>query len=180
MKKTILGLAIFAISLNGFCQEASTELTEIAQNKPLHFIGIQAGTATGVGFSYKLINNNFGLQVTGIPIFNEDSFWSSAGLTLTYRFGPKNFMEEPIRFLIYAAANHLYDKYSYEDYYLNGNSYTLTNIDQQVNTALGFGVEYTSLERFNFNVMAGYGLYLDGNFKTNLSVEAGVHYRIGK
>ena len=180
MKKTIIALSLLTISLNSFSQETSPEVKEIAQNKPLHFVGIQAGTATGVGFSYKLISNNFGVQVTGIPIFSEDSFWSSAGLTLTYRFGPKNFMEEPIRFLIYAAANHLYNKSSYEDYYLNGSSYTITDIDQQVNTALGFGVEYTSLERFNFNVMAGYGLYLDGNFKTNLSVEAGVHYRIGK
>lgn len=180
MKKTILGLALLGIVLNGFSQETLPEVTETSETKPIHFVGIQAGTATGVGFSYKLISNNFGVQITGIPIFSEDAFWSSAGLTLTYRFGPKNFMEEPIRFLIYAAANHLYNKSSYEDYYLSGGAYTITDIDQQVNTAIGFGVEYTSLERFNFNVMAGYGLYLDGNFKTNLSVEAGVHYRIGK
>lgn len=50
-----------------------------------HSLGVSAGATSGVGFSYRFLPNKWGVQVTGVPLFEASRTVFSAGLTALYR-----------------------------------------------------------------------------------------------
>jgi hypothetical protein len=82
MNKYIIYIFIFLVSNLGFAQEDQT--SDILKSK--HSLGLQMGTTSGVGFSYRYMPKNFGVQVVGIAGSVMEDFISSTGVSLLYRF----------------------------------------------------------------------------------------------
>jgi hypothetical protein len=173
MKNSIL-IFLLAISVSAAYAQDS-----LATDRKQHLLGIHAGVSTGVGVSYKYIVNNFGIQLTGIPIFNNENVWTSAGGALSYRFKTDYINEEPLSFLVYAGLHHLYSKEAAGSVELISGEIVESTVEKEhYNSGVGFGLEYTTEDTFMINVMAGYGLILDGATRTTLAVEIGIHYKL--
>ena len=179
-------LAIFLVALTTFsayAQDASNqkiEPTDPFYQKGQHFLGLNAGGSTGYGFSYKYLKNKVSFQLTGIPIFSEDDIYTSVGVQLTRRIGHSSFNNDPIHFNVYTGAHHIYNSYTsyiFPDY-VGSTPQQTTSSDQQVNIAVGFGLEYIAMKKLSLNFNAGYGVRLDGAPATFFSAEAGIHYRL--
>lgn len=171
MKKNffVLTLSMICLTLSTFAQSDSTS-TELPAPSSLdtahHHVGVHAGVCTGLGFSYRYTKNKIGLQLTGIPIFNDGLSFVSGGVALTYRplLTPEN--SDKMQFLVYTGGHVLatgYSRYSYIE---------------ALNIAVGLGLEQMIFNNITFNLMLGYGLNLADGINTIPSIETGFHYKI--
>lgn len=178
MKKQITTLLFVFISSLSFSQDTSAD-SSTSTNAQSHYIGFNVGAASGLGFSYKFIKNRFGIQVTGIPVFNDGDIWTSAGLAITWRKKKKK-LDDPFTFLFYGGTHYIYDRSNNGYYYRNimGDVVYSDSNEQQLNSALGFGFEYQMSKNFLFNLMAGYGVIVDYRAKSFISGEIGIHYKL--
>jgi hypothetical protein len=165
----ILGLMLI------FNASAQTDTTVRSTDKLFsntHYFGLSAGLTSGFGLSYIYWPKTFGFQVTALPIYKDDEFFYSAGLT---------FLQE----LSKSKRTRLY-------LYL-GNQ--ITNIepfdnDFNYNIGIGPGIEQGS-DSFKFHLRIGYALYLNHNksyysesttndFSLLPTLELGWFYNFGK
>jgi hypothetical protein len=172
MKKYLL---IILLGLTSTMYSQDSLVTETNQ----HLLGVHAGVSTGIGLSYKFIHKKFGIQLTGIPIFDDENVWTSAGGALSYRIQTSEINKEPLSVLLYCGIHHLYSKQNGDSFEIySGDLLASPTTKSHFNTAVGFGLEYTTEDTFMINIMAGYGLILDGSARTTLAFEIGVHYKI--
>lgn len=182
MKKlTIVTLTILFFSAFSFGQE-----TEKKESKNMY--GINFGATTGIGLSYKHWENKFGVQITGLPVKNDDNFDFSAGLTIFYSLKQKKYLN----IFTYAGGNYMssgfdfifnmHPIYSFANlkrrrYYIVENK---TNYDANyLNTSIGAGVELG--KNPVVTIMAGYaGFDLTEEYKLFPAIELGLHFKINE
>jgi hypothetical protein len=157
--------------------------TSQAQNDSVnykHSLGLSAGVSTGVGFSYRYWPKRIGFQVTGIPIFSSNRFFSSSGVSVLAKIRDFN----DIRLFGYLGTNMNYSRYAFGGFGEPTNFSTYT-----FNSALGVGFRFNFLKYFELNLQTGYGVQyiigdnffqptISGNnyYQTNLSGEIGLYY----
>ncbi len=169
MKRTLLTLLFvlpFITSIINGQEETKTHKNEF---------GGQAGFTTGLGFSYRHWFNDFGLQISGIPIKTDNMFFGSIGGTALYTLKNTKY----IRTYLYMGAHYIYSKdtYDYYDYY-DGTSYIYeetTDIEEILNIGIGPGFAVGRIVEFNLQI--GYGAY-DILYEFNLlpTIEIGLFY----
>lgn len=149
MQKSIIILLLIFASLPSFSQENNFD------EPKKHYIGATAGFTTGVGFSYGYFPNNFGLQITGMPIKTDDYFFYNIGLTAFYK---------------------LYNKKRFSTYLYLSNLYVSENENKEYNLGGGFGIE--SGKFVVFRLMIGYGFF-DVIHAINIfpTCEIGLYYK---
>jgi hypothetical protein len=133
-----------------------------------HSLGLSAGLSTGLGFSYRYWPKRIGVQVTGIPIFSSNRFFSSSGLSVLAKIRDLN----NIRLFGYLGTNLFYSR---------SKSVWTGNINESYNffSALGAGLRFNFLESFNLNIQTGYGVFYQPNsnsYQTAPSGEIGFYY----
>ena len=132
MKTLKLALLILLISPTCFAQDLDD-----SKSVAKHYIGFHAGFSTVVGFSYKLIDRHFGIQITGLPTYQDGDVWSSTGLAITYRLNKDLSVERKFIPLIYLGVHHLYEFNKAGDYYYLNDEVTYTSKPQhKVNIAV--------------------------------------------
>lgn len=80
-----------------------------------HSLGLHAGLSTGQGFSYRYFPNKWGVQVTGIPIFNgNNGYYTSSAISILYKIKEHKKVD-----LFTYLGNHLIFE-RYQSYYWSG------------------------------------------------------------
>jgi len=146
MRKIIFITVIFCISLlisnKTIAQDSIPPLSK--KIRYAHGLGIGAGFTTGLGLTYRYFPKRFGVQATFGAFGIKPKQNYSSGLTLLYNL--KDF--DKSRLFLY-FANHLYiTEYDYKD-----------DMEQFVNTGMGFGAELFSQPYFSASLMTGYAYY---------------------
>lgn len=178
MIKTLsVAFLLLFITNTSFSQDAVADTS-----KGAHYLGLNAGFTTGVGFSYKYVKNRIGFQFSGIPIVNDGDLWTSAGIAFTVRSKKSLTSGKKYAPLLYFGAHTILEsqeQYCYYDWSTGAevSNEKITDFSL-VSGAIGFGFDYKLNENFLFNFMTGYGLYYTGSFSTNLSGEIGLHYKM--
>ncbi len=172
MKKTLLTLAFILPFLTTVV--CGQEETKTHKNE----FGAQAGFTTGLGFSYRHWFNDFGLQISGIPIKGDEFFFGSIGGTALYTLKNTKY----VRTYLYLGAHYIYSKdtydaYEYNDYYddITYSYEATTEIEEILN--IGFGPGFSVGRIVEFNLQIGYGAY-DILYEFNLfpTIETGLYY----
>ena len=126
--------------------------------RAVHRVGFQAGTTTGVGFSYKFQPNKFGLQLVSMPIFDgEGNVLASFGLSGLYRFLELNRAD-----IFGYIGNHLF----------------IGRTDVGYHVGLGAGLDWHVWPGvLDLSFQSGYGVYyLNDRPFSLLTGEIGLHY----
>ena len=145
--------------------------TSHAQNDSFiykHSLGLSGGLSTGLGFSYRYWPKKIGVQVTGIPVFSTNRFFSSSGLSVLAKIRDLN----NIRLFGYLGTNLFYSR---------SKSVWTGDINESYNffSAVGAGLRFNFLEAFDLNLQTGYGVFYQPNsnfYRTALSGEIGLYY----
>ena len=140
-----------------------------------HFVGLHVGTTTGYGFSYRYWPTKLGVQITGIPIFTQNSYNVSTGFSLLYKLRDNNRID-----LYSYLGNHLLFESNTNQYnnfgYIIGTtkqSYTTYNI------GIGIGLKIDFLEVLDINFQTGYAFNnITDSFYTGLAGEIGLYYQL--
>lgn len=151
-----------ALTLEVYSQKDTTE-----HRLPLkHALGVQFGTTTGFGFSYRYMPNKWGVQVVGVAGTIMEDFVSSVGFSALYRF------HQAERIDVFGfVGNHFltYRSYGYSD--------------RLWNAGLGAGINYKFSEVFSVNYQLGYAIFnlsTNNNFSNGpisaVAAEVGIHY----
>jgi len=190
IKNLSIAFMLLFITSASFSQDTTPEgetleAQAVDPTKGTHYLGLNVGSSTGIGFSYKYTKNRFGFQLSGIPIFTNGEFWASTGIAMTLKSKKSLTSSSKFAPLLYFGAHIItqrhqqYEYLSYEDYYPYEpiSSEKVTEITM-FSTAFGFGFDYKIDKHFLFNFMTGYGLYYTGDFSTNFAGEIGLHYRL--
>jgi hypothetical protein len=153
----IIWICIITISLNG---QKNDSLSNDIKTKKFdnHFLGINAGITTGLGFSYRYWPGRSGFQITFLPLYDKEKTYVS--FSTTYLFEIKQYKSS--RFIFY-SSNHITNILVSHNRYVD-------------NLGVGIGVDYLYSD-FVINFMVGYtGIDLFDDFKTRPSVESGIFY----
>lgn len=84
MKKFILItlLGLFRWNSSSLCQESELiSNTNKFEHKHKHYIGANAGFTTGLGFAYRYWPKKSGVQISILPIYDENNIFVSVGTT---------------------------------------------------------------------------------------------------
>lgn len=166
MKKLLLSISLIFAFFLSFSQQNNNTPNNSTYKSKKHLIGLNAGSSSGIGFSYKYVNKRWGIQASGIPIFDNSLQFASFGLAGTYRVIDPEKNPYNTAFLLYAGTHLLT--------WRNGISRYETNLIY----ALGFGFEHKLNDRLELSMMAGYGLYTGDSYLTMIAGEFGLHYRL--
>ena len=170
MKKIILlVIAIFIFLGYLYCQEPVSTI------KKQNLIGVNIGMTTGAGFSFRHWHNDFGLQVTLLPIKPDENFDISAGLTFFYLLKQKKYSN------IFLYMGHHYMSEGFAVIYEQTPLANLldSNFDYNYNIGIGAGAELG--KNPVFSVMGGYAGYdVLGDYKLLPTVELGLYYKLNK
>jgi len=171
----ILGIIFTTAIFPLFAQESPDFTGERSSFK--YSLGLHAGASTGQGFSYRYFPNKWGVQVTGIPIFNgNNGFYTSSAVSILYKIKEHKKLD-----LFTYLGNHLVFE-RYQSYYgiwpepEPGPTYVT---DRTYNIGLGAGVNIHYWEVLDLSIQAGYGLTSWNNapLYTVFSSEIGVYYK---
>ena len=171
MKNLITILIIATISFTtSFGQEKGIQKSNM--------LGINAGTTTGVGISFKHWHNKFGIQVTGLPVKIKNEFDFSIGLTGFYKIRERKYAN------LFVFTGHTL--MTEEFYRINSIDPILSvlsennrnrNTEPDYNASIGFGAELG--KNPIFTVMIGYGAFeitrYDYLYPT---IEMGLHFKL--
>jgi hypothetical protein len=168
MKKILLIICSFFVLQYSFAQE--NEKLEIRKNE----FGINAGTTTGVGLSYRFWPARIGFQLTALPIKVDKDVWVSGALTFLCKY----YEAEYVRCFAYLGNHFIYDNKKYRSYdplpYQNNNYYEAKST-YQYNIGLGTGFGFGKTVKYN--IMIGYGAYdITGKFNLLPAGEMGLYY----
>ena len=177
-KHTLMVIAFSFVSIAAFSQAADE--AKIPHYK--YAIGIGAGFSTGYGLSFRYTPSKFGLQANFAPYYSETVKTYSGGITFLYTL-----IEARTTNLFIYQGNHYYSNSTveYRDtvsqiYYSSDpdlpNVVKEKTTESYFNNGIGFGIEIIIAKRIGFNLMAGYGFYV--NFtQVNVTGEAGLYYK---
>ena len=142
-----------------------------------HEFGFHAGFTTGAGFSYRYWPNNYGLQITILPVKTEDQTFISLGLTGLYSF----YNSKRLRFFGYLGNNYTVNNYSttvYDNWDPINGSTTHKVFSRNKTYNIGFGPGFGFGSTVRFNLMLGYGFYdVFGKFNVYPTGEVGLYFR---
>lgn len=174
MKKIITLLS--AVLLASGLQAQTDYGTETETNDFRFAIGAHSGSTTGQGFSFRYQPEKFGIQLTGIPIFNgRDNFYSSTGLTLMYTLRK----HERLDLFTYLGNHYIYQRYeSFVDMWpMPSEPVILT--ERNYNIGLGAGINIHLWQVLDLSLQLGYGVYNvnNSNINSNIAGEIGLYYR---
>lgn len=169
IKKICLPILIFLFTALTFGQEEQT-------NTP-HHLGLNLGSTTGIGFSYRYWPNKIGFQVTGIPIISPGGrSFSSIGLSLLYLLQENKkidlFGYLGNHFIITTSNNYLYNPNT-------GVGMTKKVTNANYNVGVGLGLRLRLHQKLNLNLQSGYGVYQIGNKSIlgTIAGEIGLYYQ---
>jgi len=148
--KTLFILLLSLLSFSSFSQD-SIELAF-----PKHYIGLHAGTTTGIGFSYRFWPKKLGIQATSVPIFTKDGYLISFGLSGLYTLKTGKYVN-----LYSYVGNHLALTQTTQYYYdpiLQKDTETIIN-STSYNIGAGIGYQIKFLKVLDFNLQGGLGFF---------------------
>ncbi|KPK82156.1 MAG: hypothetical protein AMS27_14850 [Bacteroides sp. SM23_62_1] len=135
------------------------------QKKIEHSIGVAFGFTTGYGLAYRLKINTIGFRTNFAPYIDQYKNIYNIGLTLTKDL----ITNEKTKFLIYFS-----NSYNYENFH--SVAVPSRELNKYLNTGIGIGIEFILLEKIEFDIMAGYGVYRRTD-EVNMTAEAGFFYK---
>lgn len=156
---------------------ANTSAQEETSNSNMtfkHSFGVHAGASTGLGFSYRYFPEKWGVQITGIPIFGGDRFFSSTGLSLLYKIKSHG----KVDLFSYLGAHNIFERYEYyydiwpptEEPGVYKNNFLIAGF--------GAGINIHLWEVLDLSIQAGYGVYdITDSPMSNITGEIGLYYR---
>ena len=175
----ILALIFSTVLFASIAQETSSLNTEPSPSR--HALGLHAGVSTGQGFSYRFQPNKWGVQITGIPIFNGDNgYYASTGISILYKIKE----HEKVDLFAY-FGNHLiferYQEYIYQDPWQDPwvEPELTYATSRRYNVAVGAGINVHLWSVLDLSLQAGYGLSTFNNFPltTVFAGEIGLYYK---
>ena len=133
-----------------------------------HSLGVSVGLSTGLGISYRYWPKRVGVQVTGIPVFSRNRFFSSSGVSVLAKIRDFN----NIRLFGYLGTNLFYSR---------SKSVWTGDINESYTfySALGVGFRFNFLDAFDLNIQTGYAIMnrpISKYYETNISGEIGLYY----
>lgn len=139
-------------------------------------LGVHAGATTGFGFSFRYVPDRFGIQITGIPIFNgNNDVYTSTALSFLYTIRE----HEKLDLFTYFGSHVEYQKYeSWIDIWPEPSEPTVYR-ETSLHFGLGAGVNFHLWDIIDLSLQGGYGLFnvnLD-NIRTGFTGEIGLYYR---
>lgn len=172
MKNIFYVLPFFLV----FATNKSSAQEEVINESPnfKHSLGVHAGGVTGLGFSYRYFPEKWGVQVTGIPIFGGDNFFSSAGLSVLYKIKSHN----KVDLFTYLGTHHIHERYKlyYETWPPSEQPAVITN--NSLSAGLGAGINIHLWEVIDLSFQAGYGVFNILNYPiSTITGELGIYYR---
>jgi hypothetical protein len=171
----ILGIIFTAALFPLFAQESPDYTGERSSFK--HSLGLHAGASTGQGFSYRYFPEKWGIQITGIPIFNgNQGYYTSSAVSILYKIKEHKKVD-----LFAYLGNHLIFE-RYQSYYWPGpwpGEEPGFITDRTYNIGLGAGINIHLWTVLDLSLQAGYGLNSWNNapISTIFSGEIGVYYK---
>ncbi|MFC2111395.1 hypothetical protein ACFLQ5_02985 [Bacteroidota bacterium] len=81
--KKIIFLTLILLQVSATFSQVDTINTENKKSQNQHFIGANAGFTTGVGLSYIYNRDDYSVQLTALPLFDQENSKYSFGLTLS-------------------------------------------------------------------------------------------------
>lgn len=155
-----------------FAQESNDFDTEPTSFK--HSLGLHTGTSTGQGFSYRYFPEKWGVQITGIPIFNgNQGYYTSSAISLLYKIKE----HKKVDLFAYLGNHVIFERY--QSYYWMDpwNVGYITN--RTYNVGLGTGINIHMWNVLDLSLQAGYGLssFNDYPLTTVFSGEVGLYYK---
>lgn len=145
------------------CQNMSLAQNESAFKPPHHF-GLHAGAATGLGFSYRYWPSDWGVQVTGIPIFGPNNNFFSFGANGLYSI----------------RENRLIDFFGYAGGHFLRITANFVGEEEVLTLGAGFGIKIDLWDVINLNLQTGYSGYNIGGTSTigAFSGGLGIYYNM--
>jgi hypothetical protein len=136
-----------------------------------HELGAFAASDAGLGFSYRYWPKKFGIQLTAIPIFQQNqSHFISTGLSLLY------LLKQSEKVDLYAYAGYHFisrkNQYVFED--TQGKLLTEVYVNETHNTGLGVGFKFKIFDVVSLNLQGGYGIYNISKYNTNYGMSGGI------
>ena len=150
----LLGLFLINSSLDAMSADFKSMGDEPANGKA-HYFGLNAGFTTGIGFSYRYMPARNGIQLAGIPLYDRNHFYMSAGLTYLHTIRQYDFGRA-----LFFVGNQLTNFFNEQKY--------------AYNAGIGLGGD---IEAGNFviNLMIGYAaINIFEDFKTRPAAELGI------
>jgi hypothetical protein len=154
MKQILIAIFVGFLGFGVQAQESTETQEGLTFKKSDHQLGLHAGSTTGLGFSYRYWPKKWGVQITGIPIFQQGSSYASVGLSALHTFNENKVVDFYGYFGNHMIINN--NSYSYVDG--NGNIVEQKNSDIIYNAGLGFGLKFKFLEVLYFNIQTGYSV----------------------
>lgn len=174
-------LAITTLLLLPLCTWAQDDEQYTDNTNPfVNEFGANAGLTTGVGLSYRHWFNEFGVQITALPIKEQYYAFISGGLTGMYSLRNTKYM----RIFAYWGNHVFHESNSYTESYYNDITHEMTSrpvlrSKTQYNTGVGLGFSFGRVVAFN--IQLGYGAYDVFGGSKNLSLlptgEVGLYWR---
>ncbi len=188
MKKYFVLSALFILWANFLFSQEPAEPAEPAEqpktiyNNP-HYIGFHAGISTGTGLAYRYFDG-WGIQIAFLPIVADQYRIISVGVT-----GFKSLLRNNwFNFFLYSGVSYanyyqqrLYYGYGYYSYPSESTYSSSTSIFEEnvFGVGVGPGVEFSIVNRVSFDIMIGYGFFLNnGRFRVNPTIEVGAFFRL--
>jgi hypothetical protein len=121
-----------------------------------HYLGVNLGSITGIGFAYRYWPAKGGIQIALLPLYDKDNTYVSFGVAYLREIKQYNLT----RFIFY-AGNHI------TNYFVD---------DFTDNVGFGIGLDFSGYD-FIVNFMLGYAGYdIFDNFRTRPAAEFGLYY----
>lgn len=158
-------MKVFLILL--FTLQSLTSFTQVAETNSSHGIGLNLGTISGTGLSYRYQYQKFAAQFTAFGSYRTVRFMGNAGLSVMYSFHSN----DETKFYIGASARLRY--FRNERLVFNAPDLVLEKISiQQINTGINVDLLRSINKKMNANISIGYGFYniRDGFKETNIAV----------
>ena len=153
-KLPLILLILLTSSIICTAQNSNDPSNNDNNSKNIHFVGINAGTTTGLGFSYMYWPTKNGIQATLLPLIDKNKTHVSIGCTFLHKVRTY----ENIDIFIY-WGNHFTNIFSNDSYVLS--------------SGLGPGIHFTK-DFWSIQFMVGYGIYgIPSNIMTRPAIELG-------
>jgi len=138
-----------------------------------HNIGLHAGLTTGIGISYRYWPTKLGIQLTSIPIISNKRTFVSAGITALYTLNDG----QKVDLYGYFGNHILYSKTTKSIGITQpGQPTTIIKESTNYNVGVGFGFKIDINQDLNFNLQAGYGVYVGTHTIATLDAAIGLYY----
>ncbi len=183
MKRFLVSVVCFFLIGQSYGQDSIVVLKK-------HFIGLGAGTSTGLGMSYRYKPSKWAIQGNFFPfykvkkdvneLYNNEYKNTTTFLSLGLSFYRYIKFDKNIDVFGY-LGNHLLVYQEKTTNYFNGQAYVEDNLNnRQYTVGVGLGFDFKLGERIVWSLSGGYGAYLKLYQKITtlqLTGETGLYYR---